>query len=159
MRATLARFRVLAGVLLLAVVAALAIGSSANASSCGDNVVADWYDNGRIDHVYDLRCYDDAIGSIPKDIRDYVDAEEVISRALQDAARAQGISSTRSQERNSRAPEQTTVQTKGPNVDTSSPSAFPIPLVVLGAMSLVLLAAGGVGYLSRRRHRDGSELD
>ena len=29
---------------------------------------------------------------------------------------------------------------------------MPIPLLVLGGMSLALLAAGGLGYLSRRRH-------
>ena len=38
-----------------------------------------------------------------------------------------------------------------PEVDTTGPSSVPIPLVVLGGMSLALLAAGGLGYLSRRR--------
>ena len=38
-----------------------------------------------------------------------------------------------------------------PDVDTSGPSSVPIPLLVLGGMSLALLAAGGLGYLSRRR--------
>jgi len=38
-----------------------------------------------------------------------------------------------------------------PEVDTSGPSSVPIPLLVLGGMSLALLAAGGLGYLSRRR--------
>ena len=36
------------------------------------------------------------------------------------------------------------------SVDTSGPSSLPIPLLVLGALALLLLAAGGVGYLSRR---------
>ena len=39
-----------------------------------------------------------------------------------------------------------------PDVDTSSSSSVPIPLLVLGGMSILLLAAGGLGYLSRRRH-------
>ena len=35
---------------------------------------------------------------------------------------------------------------------------MPIPLLVLGGMSLALLAAGGLGYLSRRRHAaDGQD--
>jgi len=38
-----------------------------------------------------------------------------------------------------------------PDVDTSSPSSVPIPLLVLGGMSILLLGAGGLGYVSRRR--------
>jgi hypothetical protein len=37
-----------------------------------------------------------------------------------------------------------------PGVDTSGPSSVPIPLLVLGGLALLLLAAGGAGYLSRR---------
>jgi hypothetical protein len=158
MRASLARFPAFAGVFLLAAVGALVVASSAGASACGDRVVEDWYDNGRIDATYDLRCYDDAIASIPKDIRDYVDAEEVISRALQDAARARGIDKIRPLERNSRTQTQAT-ETTTPTVDTSSPSGTPLPLVVLAAMSLVLMAAGGLGYLSRRRRGDRPDLE
>ena len=36
------------------------------------------------------------------------------------------------------------------DVDTSGPSSVPIPLLVLGGLALLLLAAGGAGYLSRR---------
>ena len=38
-----------------------------------------------------------------------------------------------------------------PEVDTSGPSSVPVPLLVLGGLSLALLAAGGLGYVSRRR--------
>ena len=38
-----------------------------------------------------------------------------------------------------------------PAVDTSGPSSVPVPLLVLGGLSLALLAAGGLGYVSRRR--------
>ncbi len=44
-------------------------------------------------------------------------------------------------------PNETTAS--GP-VDTSGPSSVPIPLLVLGGLALLLLAAGGAGYLSRR---------
>ena len=36
------------------------------------------------------------------------------------------------------------------DVDTSGPSSVPIPLLILGGLALLLLAAGGAGYLSRR---------
>ena len=38
-----------------------------------------------------------------------------------------------------------------PAIDTSGPSSVPVPLLVLGGLSLALLAAGGLGYVSRRR--------
>ena len=37
-----------------------------------------------------------------------------------------------------------------PGVDTSGPSSVPIPLLILGGLALLLLAAGAAGYLSRR---------
>ena len=35
-------------------------------------------------------------------------------------------------------------------VDTSGPSSVPIPLIVLGGLAILLLAAGSAGYLARR---------
>ena len=42
-------------------------------------------------------------------------------------------------------------------VDTAGPSSVPLPLLILGGLALLLLAAGAVGYLSRRAQsrRDG----
>ena len=37
-------------------------------------------------------------------------------------------------------------------------SSVPVPILVLGAMSLMLLGAGGLGYISRRR-REQRGLD
>jgi hypothetical protein len=138
---------------------------------CGKQVLNDWYDNGRVDRLYPLHCYEEAIDLIPPDIRDYADAEEVISRALQGALRGVlvpggkdptpgdsdqtsgssggggggGSGGNSSGSTGSGTPEAT------PDINTSGPSSVPIPLVVLGGMSLALLAAGGLGYLSRRR--------
>jgi hypothetical protein len=61
--------------------------SSATDSSCGDAVLRDWFDNGRVDRLYALACYEEARASLPQDIRDYSDADEVIRRALSAAAR------------------------------------------------------------------------
>jgi hypothetical protein len=140
------------GAIALVLVASLSSAPSATAASpCATKVLADWYDNGRIDHLYRLDCYQEAIDAIPNDIRAYVDAEEVISRALQDAARG----------RNGVGPPPTTRKvptdhtppppTAAPPVNTSDASAVPVPLVVLGSLSLLLLSAGAVGYIARRR--------
>jgi hypothetical protein len=153
-------------VLVLSAIAALATAEPAPAATkCGKKVLADWFDNGRIDRLYPLNCYEEAIDAIPDDLRDYADAEDVITRALQAALRGElapggrdpspddgsvnggggGGSDDGSGGGNSDNPQ------AAPGVDTSGPSSVPIPLLVLGGMSLALLAAGGLGYLSRRR--------
>jgi hypothetical protein len=170
--------------LLAGMVAALTLSGTAPAatsSKCGEQVLADWFDNGRIDRLYPLHCYEEAIDAIPDDIRDYADAEEVISRALQsalrgdldeggcdpspdgsanDCKRTSGGSNGNSSGGGNNSGggndsgggnESENPGQVAPEVDTSGPSSVPIPLLVLGGMSLALLAAGGLGYLSRRR--------
>jgi LPXTG-motif cell wall-anchored protein len=138
------------------------------ATTCGDKVLADWFDNGRIDRLYDLHCYEDAIDAIPNDLRDYANAEEIISRALQAAVNGNldpggpdpspnggnGGGSGPTPPSDPPGPEGPVA---APDVDTTGLSSVPIPLLVLGAMSLALLAAGGLGYLRRRNATD--ELD
>lgn len=158
-------------VLLACAIGALGLASPAAASRCGDKVLADWFDNGRIDRLYPLHCYEEAIDSIPADIRDYADAEEVISRALQAAVGgklAQGGCDPTPGDGNGGPPCRgvTGPSDSGgstgsggtgsgseatPDVDTSGVTSVPVPLLVLGGMSLALLAAGGLGYLARRR--------
>jgi hypothetical protein len=168
-------------VLALSAVAALSFAGTATAATkCGLAVLDDWYDNGRIDKIYPLNCYEEARDAIPKDIGPYVDAEEVITRALQSALRGnldpggcdpsadgsaddcarqpgggtngnggsgnEGNGSDPNSDPDAEDPGQV-----APDVDTSSPSSVPIPLLVLGGMSILLLGAGGLGYLSRRR--------
>jgi hypothetical protein len=163
--------------LTLSAVAALSTASPASAATdCGKKVLADWFDNGRIDRLYPLNCYEEAIDAIPDDIGPYVDAEDVITRALQgalrneivdggcdpsadgsadDCANQPGGSGNGSGNGNDGSGSGGTGNSDppqaAPDVDTSGPSSVPIPLLVLGGMSIALLAAGGLGYLSRRR--------
>jgi hypothetical protein len=160
--------RVLALAALLGVVAAslvaLALPATAMATPCGDKVLADWFDNGRIDRLYDLHCYEDAIDAIPNDLRDYANAEEIISRALQAAVNGNldpggpDPSPGDSGGGGSNPPTDPADPGEGsvasPDVDTTGLSSVPIPLIVLGAMSLALLTAGGLGYLRRRHATD-----
>jgi hypothetical protein len=108
------------------------------APSCESQVLRDWARDGLIDRVYQLPCYEGAIDLLPTDLRDYTDAEDVIERALASAIR-QGVRDTAS-------PNTTSVARTDRN--DASPS---ILLATLGGLSLALLAAGGLGYLSRRR--------
>ena len=58
-------------------------GPAGAAKSCGRAVIDDWYEDGRVDGTYALHCYDDAIETLPRDVRDYSSAKEDIQRALQ----------------------------------------------------------------------------
>ena len=131
-------------------VAAFAVsGSAAAAPPCSKVILDDWLDNSRIDGIYALPCYEAAIDAIPSDLLDYTDAADVIARAFQD------VSGNRLQRRQLEGPSQIESPPPGvvPPVDSSASTAFPLPLLVLGGMSVVLLAAGGLGYVSRRRRQ------
>ena len=58
----------------------------AKTPSCADQVIADWYDDGRISKLYPLSCYREAISKLPPDVLDYSNAKEEIGRALAFAA-------------------------------------------------------------------------
>ncbi len=166
-------------VLVLSASATLVVASPAGAATaCGKKVLADWYDNGRIDRLYPLNCYEEAIDAIPDDLKPYADAEDVITRALQAALRGELDEGGRDPTPNDDDPLDGNGNGNGnkgggedddgsggtgsgenpeaaPEVDTSGPSSVPVPLLVLGGLSLALLAAGGLGYLSRRRAAAG----
>lgn len=147
---------------------AAAQGSQTN---CGKKVLDDWYDNGRVDKLYPLHCYEDAIDAIPKDLDPYVNAREVINRALQSAlndelapggcdptpdgdgddCRQAGSPSPGGGQSGTGGSDGGGSPEASPEVDSSGASSIPVPLMVLGGMSVALLAAGGLGYLSRRR--------
>ncbi len=172
--------RILLPVALVALVSltslALAPAASAKAKTCGEKVVDDWYGDGRVDEVFPKHCYLDAIRSLPVDVKDYSNAEEDIRRALAYAQQGKpdpgptggpaptgtgpgpgGPATTTAPDDPGGGEDAPTVTTDpgsdtvaAPGVDTSGPSSVPIPLIILGGLALLLLAAGGAGYLSRR---------
>jgi hypothetical protein len=170
---TLRALPALIAVLASALAALSVSGTAAAATPCGEKVLADWFDNGRIDRLYPPHCYEEAIDAIPRDIGPYSDAEDVITRALQSSLRGELAPGGRDPTPGN-DPDKDGTPLPGnngnpggsngdgdpgtggnpqaaPGVDTSGPSSVPIPLLVLGGLSLALLAAGSLGYLSRRR--------
>ena len=139
-----------AAAVLATLVAALTASSTAGAAPpCSKAILDDWLDNSRIDRIYDLPCYEAAIDAIPSDLLDYTDAADVIARAFQNV-------SGKRLERRLEGPSTIEQPPPGvvPAVDSSASTAFPVPLLVLGGMSVVLLGAGGLGYVSRRRREN-----
>jgi hypothetical protein len=143
--------------LLLALVAlatlSAAPAASAETKTCADQVVADWYGDGRVNKIFPKHCYQEAIRSLPVDVLDYSNAKEDILRALAYARQGKpdpgpsgGPSPTETTSEGGSGEETTASEA----VDTSGPTSLPIPLLILGGLALLLLAAGGAGYLSRR---------
>lgn len=156
-------------VLVAGVFVALSLSGPADAAKntpCGKKVLNDWWDNGRVDRLYPPHCYEEAIDAIPEDIRVYSDADEVLTRALQAAVRGKldpGGDDPSPRDDSGRDPFGPVKpgdpggggSVAAPDVEGGT-SSVPIPLLVLGGMSLALLAAGGLGYLSRRRQTAGA---
>ena len=143
------------------------------AKPCAKQVIADWYDDGRVGKLYPLECYRLAIASLPPDVLDYSNAKEEIGRALAFAKQGKPdpggndptppTTSTGTTVKGPGGPHTTSTGTPGTGTtvtgtqttDTSGPSSVPIPLLVLGGLAVLLLAAGSAGYLRRRMGRDG----
>ena len=62
--------------------------SSPAATACATQILRDWSADGRVTKTYALPCYEEAIDALPTDIRDYTNAEDVITRALSSAVRS-----------------------------------------------------------------------
>jgi hypothetical protein len=166
--------------LVLAVVTAALAGALARpvaadaATPCWKALLTDWYD-GRIDDTYPLHCYEDALHHLPPDVRTYSSARDDIMRALQSAQTRLARSGTKvgpnteippakTGAKTSSSPTTTTAPTTSlpgrkrqggltgvaDRLNPSSPSSVPLPLLVLGALALVLVAAGAAGLLVKR---------
>jgi hypothetical protein len=153
---------------------------AAAATPCWKALLNDWYD-GRIDNTYPLHCYSDALTHLPADVQTYSSAHDDILRALQNAKAALKRSGTKitpntpvppapkpptkttGNGKNTTSTSSTTTQAPGrkppggglpsavDKVNHSSPSSVPLPLIVLGALALLLIAAGGIGLIAKRR--------
>jgi hypothetical protein len=140
--------------------------TAAPTSKCWLDVVNDWLDNGRVDRTYAIPCYTQAIQhlNLYPDVRQYSNATDDIQRALLAAIR---------QDRGSGpgagpGPTDTTgssagTGTKPPNgpssghdggflggIGPSDAQSIPLPLLVLGILALLLLAAAGATWVTRR---------
>lgn len=144
------------------------------AKSCEQQVIDDWYDNGRVDkQVYEAKCYRDAIRSLPTDVLDYSTAKNDILRALAFAQRGEtdpGKGTTTPPTATEPTPPPPPTTTPEPTTSTpdepptptdtgqtpvaapagESASSLPVPLIVLGGLAVLLLSAGVAGYLTRR---------
>lgn len=173
--------RLLVPLALVALLAGAGAGTAAaKTPSCAKQVVADWYDDGRVGKIYPLSCYRAAIASLPTDVLDYSNAREEIGRALAYAKQGKPdpggkgrtttstdttqadttqTETTRTDTTTDGTPTVSTPTDSLTSTDTSGPSSVPVPLIVLGGLAVLLLAAGGAGYLTRRFRSGGDDGD
>jgi len=141
--------------------------AAAHKPACWQVLLNDWYD-GRIDGTYPIHCYHDALKHLPSDVDTYSSARDDIERALQ-SARIAARKAGRTLGPNTLI-QPSTPGTKagggGKNViriaatgrkkpaggiaqvadsGGGSPSSLPLPLLILGGLAILLVAAGAAG--------------
>jgi hypothetical protein len=131
-----------------------------NQTNCAKQVIEDWYDNQRVDKLYPIHCYHDAINSLGPDAKNYTDLPEAILRALAyrqanrpDPGTSGGAAGVKPISYRHTSDIVSALGTGDVPVSSNSgsnPSSIPIPLIVLAGLAGVLLIAGGAGYVARR---------
>jgi hypothetical protein len=166
--------------LLVVVLAVLAPGTANAAAPCRDRIYNDWYPDGKIKTTYPIACYRDALKHIRGDALVYSSLSDDIRSAMQAAlARLHhhtkvpeqvgkgGPAASRTRPRHPATAEVSLRTDKKPPVGPTSSSTLPtstlasgavgggsgvpVPLLVLGGLALLLVAAGAAGVVTKRR--------
>jgi hypothetical protein len=157
--------------LLLAVfVAALCVAtlpSVSSAAPCWQRVITDWTTDGVINGHYSPHCLRQAYKNTPEDLRDYSGILDDINAALIGSGsngscgsggnRAYGPNGSRSAEAKKRAAERAAraanLAVPGAGTKESDPGhdrSIPLPLIILGALAVLLALAALATWLARR---------
>jgi hypothetical protein len=179
---------ILAALLIVGASSSTAVGVASAATKdrtpCWKTLINDWYD-GRIDGIYPIHCYRDALKHLPADVDTYSSARDDIQQALQKRITESRTGHTSTTGTTTTTPGGAggsggngdgsgggsssggsgggTTQGSGGSKSASGPindainagkpgsaDSLPVPLLVLGGVALVLMAAGGAGFLARR---------
>jgi hypothetical protein len=147
---------------LVAALGVLALGVAAPPAAaktpCSQQIIEQWVDFHQIDSTYPLHCYREAIAAVPEDLRVYTGIVDDILSARQKAVRSNvrrptavdpnAVKSAKkdaAKDPNHALFKQAFDKLGSRNVDT-----VPLPLLILAGLSLLLIAAGAAGLVSRR---------
>ena len=129
---------------------AAGVAPAGAAVPCWKTLINDWLD-GRIDGTYPARCYEEAIQHVPQDVAIYGNISEDFRRALANAFRHRGPgqelivpAATRDHSKH-HGPFGGLLDRLGPK----NAESVPLPLLVLGGIALLLMAAAGASFLAR----------
>jgi hypothetical protein len=147
---------------LVAALAALTLGAAAPPAAaktpCSRQIIEDWVDNNRIDQTYPLHCYREAIERVPEDLRVYTGIVEDIQSARQQAIRSKNrvlagsdSNTTKSAKKQAaKNPNRALFKQAFDKLGSRNADTVPLPLLILAGLSLLLIAAGAAGLVSRR---------
>ena len=167
-------FLLAAVALTLGLGAGVAPASAKGKPPCWKTLINDWYD-GRIDGIYAIHCYREALQHLPTDVDTYSSARDDIKQALQkritqgtqtgttttgsavppgpggsdgndNGSGTQNPSGNNGNNQSASGPVQSAFDATKPG----SADSVPVPLIVLGAVALLLMVAGATGFLTRR---------
>ena len=156
---------------LLGIAASPASAAGTKKTPCWKTLINDWYD-GRIDGVYAIHCYREALKHLPADVDTYSSARDDIKQALQrriQSTKSGGGTTTTGGGKSGGAggggggtggsggSSGGGGSAGGPIPDIinagkpAHADSLPIPLLVLGGVALVLMLAGAAGFVVRRQ--------
>jgi hypothetical protein len=129
-------------------------------TKCSAALIHDWYVDGRIDGTYPVHCYREALKDIPEDQIVYGTLRDDLTRALQSVIRkhdgnvgpmtpvpgAGGPGGGRGTGGKHDGFFTRLARALGP----STADSIPVPLLVLGGLAFLLMAAAAVSFIARR---------
>ncbi len=159
--------------LLCLALSAFVVPAGAHAAvPCRDKVYNEWYSSGKISTSYPISCYQDALKHIPPDAQVYSNLGGDIRRAMQaaiarnDSGGGSGPAAVGSGPAVSSSPHQgvkgqsqtgtnATSSVAVAPLSGSSGGGIPTPIIVLGAIAILLALAGltGTGVQMARKRR------
>lgn len=131
-----------------------------NGIACWKSLLGEWY-GGAITTIYPLPCYTQAIDHLPADISVYSSAKQDIQNA--ELAASEGKHAPKESTRVPTITNATPGDVNPPKkhggfagfIDDITPGnaqSFPLPLLILGALAILLVLAGGAGMVWQRTH-------
>jgi hypothetical protein len=136
--------------------AALALATPASAAApCWKQILNEWTDSqqGHVSSTYPLHCYREAIAKVPNDLKQYSSIEEDILAARQQAARGPLRTPqvhNPSSDAAANGPRNGLYHEAVGSLSPTNADSMPLPLLILAGLSLILIAAGGAGLVTRR---------
>jgi hypothetical protein len=154
--ARLTAVSVLVAAALGAAALAFAASPASAAAPCWKQILNEWTHSqqGHVSTDYPLHCYGEAISHVPNDLAQYTGIIDDITAARQQAARPtrriQSHSRSNPEQRTSNDPDSGLYNQAIGKIGPTNADSVPLPLLILAGLSLILVAAGGAGLVSRR---------
>lgn len=130
---------------------------------CWQQLIQDWYADGRIDGSYSAKCISEARKHVPEDVAVYGSLDEQLTRERKELSRRPASAGSTPRSRSS-GPQLTDEPKRGlfkAAFDKTTPrnaDSVPLPLLILAGLALLLISAGAAGLVARhlRARRAGA---